>query len=258
MTEVQEGLLKLFKEIDAICREHHLTYYLAGGCFIGALRNGGFLPWDDDADIHMPREDYLAFHDIVNSTKKNRVVISKADYPEYPQIQPRYIATDTTTMLRSTFLTETPQGQFVDILIQNPLVDDPHVQKKRGDDFILWRELSMDTFQQDSRIPELVLKRFNKCSTAGKFLGNKQIIKHLEKRLFPQPSEIYNYYLNQSPVSTHLFYPKADWGTPQYVPFEDTMLPIAEKPEKILRDAYQRHRTALQCICRWVFRACQY
>ena len=35
---------------DAFCKEHHLRYYLAGGTLIGALRGGGFIPWDEDID----------------------------------------------------------------------------------------------------------------------------------------------------------------------------------------------------------------
>lgn len=43
---------------DRFCSEHNLTYFLCGGCCIGSIRNGGFIPWDDDVDVFMPREDY--------------------------------------------------------------------------------------------------------------------------------------------------------------------------------------------------------
>lgn len=46
---------------DKFCRKHGLTYYLCGGCLIGALRHGGFIPWDDDVDVLMPRPDYERF-----------------------------------------------------------------------------------------------------------------------------------------------------------------------------------------------------
>ena len=40
------------------CDEHNLLFYFCGGCCIGSLRNKGFIPWDDDIDIFMPRKDY--------------------------------------------------------------------------------------------------------------------------------------------------------------------------------------------------------
>ena len=43
---------------DDFCRRNELRYYLLGGCVIGALRHGGFIPWDDDVDLIMPRDDY--------------------------------------------------------------------------------------------------------------------------------------------------------------------------------------------------------
>lgn len=43
---------------DRFCKEHGLRYYLAGGTLIGAIRHKGFIPWDEDIDLHMPRPDY--------------------------------------------------------------------------------------------------------------------------------------------------------------------------------------------------------
>ena len=49
--------LGIMDEIDAICRAHDLRYYLAYGSLLGAMRHGGFIPWDDDMDIVMPRKE---------------------------------------------------------------------------------------------------------------------------------------------------------------------------------------------------------
>ena len=47
--------------VDKVCREHGLRYYIYDGTMLGAVRHGGFIPWDDDLDIAMPREDYETF-----------------------------------------------------------------------------------------------------------------------------------------------------------------------------------------------------
>ncbi|MDO4461454.1 MAG: LicD family protein [Bacteroidia bacterium] len=56
--DVQLCILDIMKAVDRVCQEHDLTYYMIAGTLLGAVRHQGFIPWDDDADIALPRHDY--------------------------------------------------------------------------------------------------------------------------------------------------------------------------------------------------------
>lgn len=55
---LQQHILKILLAVDKVCREHQLRYYMWAGTMLGAVRHKGFIPWDDDMDICMPRPDY--------------------------------------------------------------------------------------------------------------------------------------------------------------------------------------------------------
>ena len=61
LRRLQDYIFEIMLEVDRLCRQEGLTYYLGEGSLLGAARHGGFIPWDDDADLLMPREDYEKF-----------------------------------------------------------------------------------------------------------------------------------------------------------------------------------------------------
>ena len=83
LKEMQQVYLELLKEFDSLCCKHGLHYDLAGGSLLGAVRHGGFIPWDDDIDVCMPRPDYLRLLELKErgelDLSRNRDVISCRD-----------------------------------------------------------------------------------------------------------------------------------------------------------------------------------
>ena len=57
MNDVQKKQLEILKEFIRVCDKHNLRYFMVGGSALGAARHKGFIPWDDDIDVGMPRED---------------------------------------------------------------------------------------------------------------------------------------------------------------------------------------------------------
>ena len=121
MSNIQERVWKVEQEIldviHKICTEHNLKYSLAYGTLLGAVRHRGFIPWDDDIDIMMPREDYEKLLEIWPSVSPEADLLQTYHmYEDYPNNFAKVVKDHTT------FLQDEPErkktfhkGIFVDI-----------------------------------------------------------------------------------------------------------------------------------------------
>lgn len=69
---IHSRVFTILCDIDDFCKENNIRYYLAGGTCLGAVRNQGFIPWDDDADLILPREDYERFFQLFPQKYKDK------------------------------------------------------------------------------------------------------------------------------------------------------------------------------------------
>lgn len=112
--ELKEIQISILKAVAAFCEENHLSYFLTGGTLIGAVRHRGFIPWDDDVDLNMPRKDYEYFFANFNESRNDTLVaISLENSKDY------YLASgkvyDARTVLTERVLGATPIGVNIDI-----------------------------------------------------------------------------------------------------------------------------------------------
>ena len=125
-------LLQILAVFDSICKQNNLSYMLDGGSLLGAVRHEGFIPWDDDLDLAMPRSDYNKLIEMGNSVFK---------YPYFlqtPVTDPGYFKTfirvrksDTTFIPYKDSVYSMNQGVFVDIFPIDAVPDDNLVFRKQ-------------------------------------------------------------------------------------------------------------------------------
>lgn len=89
LREIQEASLEVLKKIAEICEQEHLRYFLTYGTLIGAIRHKGFIPWDDDIDLWMPRPDYERFLEYFEQHKDELLplqVLNDRNCKDYPYL----------------------------------------------------------------------------------------------------------------------------------------------------------------------------
>lgn len=125
LRKVQLKQLEILMEVDNICGNNNINYFMLGGTLLGAVRHGGFIPWDDDLDIGMFREDYDKFVSICKDQLPNKYFLQSTQTD--PNYAPPFIkirANGTIFEEANTRNINTHKGIWIDIFpidhIKNP------------------------------------------------------------------------------------------------------------------------------------------
>ena len=114
ISDLKQCIVGIMDEIHTFCQEHNIRYYLMQGTLLGSVRHQGFIPWDDDLDIGMFREDYEKFCKLFHSDNSYelRCIQNNKDY-----YLPFGKVIDTRTILQEEVHTAKPIGAYVDVFI---------------------------------------------------------------------------------------------------------------------------------------------
>ena len=240
--QLQQVSLAMVKYFDGFCREKGLTYFLCGGCCIGAVRSGGFVPWDDDVDVFMPRRDYERLKEQWRDTPKYSIQFETRDVHTANQFLTIH---DNDTTFIETYKKELDinHGVKLDVL---PLDGCPQGYRRSLQK--LW-VLSYALFLV-GKAPE---NHGKGAYVLGKLLlalvptvGLREKLWRLSERQmtkYPISDCQFITELCSGPRYLGLEYPAEVFSAQRYVPFEDTSLPIPVGYDTYLTMAFGDYRT---------------
>lgn len=235
--DVQDKILDIMKYIDAVCRNNGIEYFIMGGTAIGAVRHGGFIPWDDDLDIFMTPENYEHFKSVFNSENSQNFVLQEwrttPDYLEYAKVR-----MSGTTFIEESFKDrkDMHHGIYVDIMILHKVPENKLIQKLIycQSKFVTLYALSQRNWKPKSRGQKIV---FNSLKLMPCRFMAKVFYKNIYKYDSLKDGYKYCYWITPAKFESGLF-DKSFFEEPCDIPFEDTYLLGSKRIKEYLEYRY--------------------
>ena len=131
LDQLKKLQIEILKEFLSVCEKLNLRYYLLGGTLLGAVRHKGFIPWDDDIDVGMPRADYDVFMQKAQALLPKKMFVQSVDSePEYLMCFGKIRNSETTFIESSISCRKINHGVYIDIFPLDYFPDDPKEQKR--------------------------------------------------------------------------------------------------------------------------------
>ena len=221
--DVQGKILDVMKYIDQVCREHGIVYYIMGGTALGAVRHGGFIPWDDDLDIFMTPQEYNKFKAAMAKDGNPKFALQEwhtvRNYLEYAKVR-----MNGTTFIEESFKDrrDLHQGIYVDIMMLHKVPQSSLAQKLvyYESKFVTLYALSQRNWKPKSKGQSFVLGLL-------KVLPCQLIAKMCYRRIYKYDNmtEGFSYCYWITPAKFHQgLFSRDFFEEPVDVPFEDTKL----------------------------------
>ncbi len=243
LKEIQKIEIEILSKIDKICKNNNITYSLAAGSVIGAIRHKGFIPWDDDIDIIMSRKDYEKFKDIMTSQNyKDIKYLSCEIQNDYWWPYAKVVSLKTEAQEKNLKPTK-DYGVFVDIFPLDNIPNDEQERKKYFNKLKIIRNLYL-------------LKLFGTSTTSNNF---KKIIKKIllffltpisSRHLLLKFNTLVKKYkdtpncnnlgllVTETTIKRNIIYPNNFLEKIIYTEFENKKFTIIENYDKYLKELY--------------------
>lgn len=229
--------LEIMAEIKAVCKRHNLHYFLIGGTAIGAMRHKGFIPWDDDLDIGMLRNDFDLFMKYARDELEEKYCIQYGICGDICTALMRVRDINSTGILKSDRFSKENQGIFIEIYPFDNVPDNKWMQKKQYRLVKLYSFLVYDRYYhfQKSAAKKMIVKFFSAIPSDKLWqMLEKETRRYNNKNTKMVDTIMLPHYAEQN---IHLFERLKCEKTIQ-VPFENTELEIAVGNDEFLRQQY--------------------
>lgn len=240
---LQAIILDIVKDLDKLCVDNHINYYLLGGSAIGAIRHKGFIPWDDDLDIIMDDSNYQRFISLCKSQLDNTKYTVQEGLKDWSMYYSKVILKGTTVTedVPNNYGPEA-QGIFVDVFKMDNVPSSKILS--------FWQYFCAKYF--------LCYQLLTRSGGISHLPFRKQIMIVLSiplrikciREFFKNQVEKYN---NVNTQFVGFFYGRTNFrtsivkkvvfGKPLRVPFEDTQLPVAQKYDEYLTHVFGDYMT---------------
>lgn len=226
--KIQKSQYYLLENFDRFCKEHDLRYTLDFGTILGAVRHEGFIPWDDDIDVAMLRDEYNKFLSLAGESLNEDIFVQNY------HTDPEFIHSFTRLRLNNTLAIQDDwknlkahHGIFIDIFVYDVMAEDEISCQRHADEIRTIQEEKMKYVLGDTA-DESNLKVLNHLQTEVMTRFNKEITK--EKYVAHMTQGLESYYPTRRKVS--------DFEDIILMKFEHDKFPVPANYESILKYNY--------------------
>ncbi|MGQ8873598.1 LicD family protein [Paenibacillus sp. TSA_86.1] len=200
--------LDLISKLREVCERYHLTFFIAGGTLLGAVRHQGFIPWDDDADFLMPRADFEKLKEIahIEFTDPYFLQTEESEVDMYLGGFARLRNSHTTQMNQVDMNRNANLGIWIDISILDYLEEDEVKRKKQVDKIRFFQRLMYaKIFREQEKFLELSKPKWKLFIFFANLLSREWILKKLQRSTTScEPSN----YVTSFSYQPNRYYPK--------------------------------------------------
>lgn len=242
MKKVWAIQLDLLAELQRVCEKYGLVYYADSGTLIGAIRHKGYIPWDDDIDIVMKRQDYDKLIAVAKDEFRHPYFLQSAHSEYFPRGYARLRNSDSTAITKNDFDKNINQGVFIDVFPLDHVPDSLAERKKwLRNIHLLFRCMNLGSYEKLAEYSGFVKSiKYLVCRTVLHAVGYQRIVDRFEglcRKYNAVETKTISYVAHSFGKEKHLW-DRTCYDSFHFVPFEFTQICIPDGYDSRLRVEY--------------------